>query len=662
MCGIAGIHAPGQAPEIDDVLAMIGTLAHRGPDGSGCLRDAGVALGHTRLAIVDTAHGAQPMCNEDGSVWVVFNGEVFNHVELADELTRRGHVFRTRCDTEAIVHAWEEWGAECFSRFNGQWALAIWDRRTRRLILSRDRLGVRPLFYTREGSRLLFASEVKALFADGRVRREIDPAGVDQVFSMWSTVAPRTVFAGVSQLPPGCYAVADADGMTVQRYWSPSFPDRHAETPQDLRENAERLRDAVTAATCLRFARADVPVGAYLSGGLDSAVTASVIARLPGVRLQTFSLRFTDDEFDEGGFQAQIADRLGTEHQSITVGERDIADVFPDVVRHAETVLLRTAPAPMFLLSRLARSSGCTVVVTGEGADEVLAGYDIFREARVRDFLARSPESPERRRALSRLYPWMRRSPAAHVAFAAAFFGNGYDATDPARSHRPRWQATSALRALLARDSAGDDPTVELTQRLRSVGERWDPLSQAQWLEMTALLPGYILSSQGDRMLMANSVEGRFPFLDPEVVALAASFPARQKMLGLDEKHLLKRAFADLVPPGVLSRPKQPYRAPDAASFFAGGTPDWFDEVMGESALRAGGLFHPGRVAHLVEKCRRRAGRGLSNTDNMRIVAVASAQLLISQFVGARGRVRPAAPEPVLVHDLVGAGIAHAHI
>ncbi|MGH3354177.1 MAG: asparagine synthase (glutamine-hydrolyzing) [Nocardioides sp.] len=658
MCGISGIRSYAGPPDAELVRRMMAALVHRGPDGSGYYRDEHVALGHTRLAIVDTAGGVQPMTNEDGTVWVSFNGEIFNYVELAAQLRDRGHTFRTHSDTEVIVHAWEEWGTGCFDRFNGQWALAIWDRRTGSLVLSRDRFGVRPLFYTYVRDRLLFASEVKALLTDPEVPRRFDPAGLDEVLTFWSTLAPRTVFEGISQVPPGSYLVIGPNGETSEhRFWSPSFPD--LTEPTDLtgrasmgaEEAAEALREAIVDAARLRFTRSDVPVGAYLSGGLDSAVTASVVAGFTEAPLHTFSLRFADAEFDEGGYQSLMAQRLGTRHEDVVVGERDIAEIFPEVVRHAETPLLRTAPAPMFLLSRLVREAGFKVVVTGEGADEVLGGYDIFREARVRELWTRDPAAAEA--AVERLYPWMRRSPNQAPAFARSFFGRNLVAGDPAMSHRPRWDSTSVLKSMLVEDMrVAADAAGDLAATMPAESSSWDVLSRAQWLEMTTLLPGYILASQGDRMLMGNSVEGRFPFLDPRVAELAGRVPADLLMRGLDEKHLLKRAFADLVPAEILARPKQPYRAPDAAAFFAAGSPDWLDAVTAPAAIKEAGVFRPELVERLLAKCRRGGGRGIGNTDSMRLVAVVSVQLLHHDFLAGAGLVEPRLGEaPMAVFD-----------
>ena len=658
MCGICGVVTDGPPPEVGLVTRMMGRLRHRGPDGSGYFRDERAALGHTRLAIIDTAGGTQPLCNEDGNVWVTFNGEIFNYVELGEELRRRGHTFRTASDTEVIVHAWEEWGESCFSRFNGQWALALWDRREQRLVLSRDRLGVRPLFYARNGRRLVFASEVKALFADPTVPRELDPAGLDQTFTYWSTVAPRTIFRGVEQLEPGYVAVLDRDGFRKSPYWSIAFPEQGREPSQDSAVNAEALRERIIEATRLRFLRSDVPVGAYLSGGIDSSVTAAVIARYTDAPLHTFSLRFDDGEFDEGDYQQKMAAELGAQHQDIVVSHADVAEVFPQVVWHTETPILRSAPAPLFLLSRLVRDNGYKVVVTGEGADEVLAGYDIFREARVRLFWSRNPESRKRDRAAELLYPWMARSPGRAPAFARSFFGQNLDPADPAISHRPRWDSTSAVKALLApgtRDAVDRSEAQDVTELMPAGSESWDPLARAQWLEMTTLLPGYILASQGDRMLMANSVEGRFPFLDRDVVELANGLPARHKLCGLDEKHLLKRAFADLVPEEILHRPKQPYRAPDAASFFSGSPPEWLTEVTSAAAIEAVGVFDPAQVAGLFAKCARTGGARMGNTDNMRVLAVLSTQLVHQQFIAqdGAGPGEDSPPEPLMVADMV---------
>lgn len=659
MCGICGFVSRTEVPDTGTLLRMMARLAHRGPDGSGYYRDEKAALGHTRLAIIDAAGGLQPLSNETGNLWISFNGEIFNYIELTEELKELGHIFRTCSDTEVIVHAWEQWGPGCFTRFNGQWALALWDKSENKLILSRDPSGILPLYYTSAGERFLFASEIKALFADASVPRSFDPAGMQQIFTFWCPVAPRTPYAGISQLEPGHWAIFHDGRMERHAYWEPTFPGAGAEGHQDLVENCQRLRDMLIKATRLRFLRSDVPVGAYLSGGIDSSVTAAIIARYTNVPLRTYSLRFSDPEFDESVYQEEMTRRLGTEHLSVEISSADIAKVFPEVIWHGEAPILRSGPAPLFLLSKLVRDSGYKVVVTGEGSDEILAGYDIFREARVRAFIARAPDSKLRKRAAELLYPWMLRSPGRVPSFASAFFAKNLDPGDPALSHRPRWDSTETIGRMLSAEFLSAigtaRPDEELIRRMPEQGVEWDPISRAQWLEFTTLLPGYILSSQGDRMLMANSVEGRFPFLDRELMDLADSFPSSHKLLGLDEKHILKRAFSDLLPTSIRERPKQPYRAPDASSFFKDGPPDWMGDLLSERAIKAAGIFNAVPVSTLFAKCAAVKGERMSNSDNMRVLAVLSTQLAYSHFIEGDGNRRSScsAPEPIMAIDLL---------
>ncbi|MEW1961013.1 asparagine synthase (glutamine-hydrolyzing) [Microbacterium sp. NPDC077644] len=651
MCGICGVFDPVTTTPPDLILRMMTAIAHRGPDGSGYFRDDTTALGHTRLAIIDVDGGVQPMTGEHERVWLVFNGEIFNYVELADELRSRGHRFRTASDTEVIVHAWEEWGPDCFRRFNGQWAIALWDRRARELILSRDRYGIQPLYYTRSGSRVLFASEIKSLFSDLTVTRELDRDGIDDLLTAWSPIAPQTLFAGIRQVVPGTYLQIDEHGVTSHMYWEPAFPDRGAEPARDLQHNTERLREAVIDATRLRFQRSDVPVGAYLSGGIDSAVTAAVIAEFADADMHTFSLRFTDAEYDEGHYQRLMRQRLGTVHRELAVTGEDIAEALPRAVWHAESAFLRSAPAPMMLLSQLVRDEGYKVVVTGEGADEVLAGYDIFREAKVRALMAEEPDAAVRAELTEQLYPWMRRSPGQVPAFAQSFFNRPFAPDDLGVSHRTRWETTASIASMLHPDRRASGSADRILADMPAGAAHWDPLSRAQWLEIRTLLSGYLLSSQGDRMLMANSVEGRFPFLDHRVFDIAAAAPAEHKLHGLDEKHLLKRAFADLIPAEIIDRPKQPYRAPDASSIFLTDAPDWVADATSPGEIVAAGIWNPRAVELLMQKGRRAEGRGMGNTDNMRVMGVLTMQLLHRMLVRDWRAPEPLPPRPVVTFD-----------
>jgi len=358
-----------------------------------------------------------------------------------------------------------------------------------------------------------------------------------------------------------------------------------------------------------------------------------------GEKFCTFSLRFEDAEYDETPYQRAVVELIGSDHREIVVGRRDIAEAFPAVVAHAERPLLRTGPAPLFLLSKLVRDSGIKVVLTGEGADEMFGGYDLFREGRVRRFWGRQPASTCRPRLLERLYPYLTRSPVAQQGMAREFFGRGRERwAEPAFAHQTRWQSAAALQRLFLpgmRDGAQRvDVVGRLLGSLPGPFRRWSFLAQDQYLEVRTLLSGYLLSSQGDRMLMGHSVEGRFPFLDTDVVELANALPASAKLRGLDEKHVLKRAARGLVPPEVLARPKQPYRAPDALSFVGADAPSWVAETLSERAVAEAGVFDPRSVDRLWKKCQATGGgEQFSNADNMALVGVLSTGLLHQQLV-----------------------------
>lgn len=636
MCGIAGIYNRTSEPADPVALArMVRMLHHRGPDGAGFHHDGPVGLGHARLSIIDIEGGAQPIHNEDRSVWVVFNGEIFNYVELRQELVKSGHHFYTQTDTEVIVHLYEEYGDDFLDHLNGQFAIALWDARRRRLLLARDRVGILPLFYAWAGDRLLFASEVKAILSAWGQAPRMNPAALDQLMTFWAPVKPATVFDGIEELPPGEMLIIDAAGVSRRRYWDWRFPedpaDYHTGSEDEL---AARLYDLLADATRIRL-RADVPVGAYLSGGLDSSVLVALIRRHgDGVPLRTFSIGFEDKGLDEESYQAEMIRHADTDHARILCRNSDIAAKFVDVVWHAESPMLRTAPAPMYLLSGLVREQGYKVVLTGEGSDEVLGGYDLFKEAKIRQFWARYPQSQRRPLLLQRLYPYLNLSGDRAPTYLREFFGIGLERPDQAGfSHLPRWTTTAKCKEFLALDwragSAAAEASLEAT--FPDALGRWHPFNRAQYIEAKSLMAGYLLSSQGDRMLMANSVEGRFPYLDHRVIEFANRLPPRFKMKVLNEKYLLKKAMRPLLPPAIVDRYKQPYRAPDIPAFFGGASPDYLDLVLSEASLRQYGYFDPAKVGLLIRKIR--AGRAIGYKDNMALVGILSTQIWHHLFI-----------------------------
>lgn len=634
MCGIAGIARSMPSGVSNEALSrMAAAIRHRGPDGFGYYSGARVGLAHVRLSIIDLAGGAQPMGNEDGRVLIVYNGEVYNYIELRDELRSAGHQFRTSCDTEVLVHAYEEWGPEMVHRLNGQFAFAIYDQRDESILLVRDRFGVRPLFYAVRDGTIVFGSEVKALFASGEVEAAPDLTGLNEVFTFWGAIAPRTPFRDVWSLQPGSYAVWKDGRLRTRKYYELRYPEARDEPTGAVEELDGLMRTGVN----LRM-RADVPVGGYLSGGLDSSITCALAAVASPHELRTFSVTFEDPALDESAFQEVVARQVKSRHAVQHIGASDIARVFPAVIRHTETPLVRTAPAPMYLLSRLTRERGIKVVLTGEGSDELFLGYDLFKETKIRHFCAAQPMSTVRPRLFDKLYPYLSQNRGGE--FWRRFFLTAGDTSDPLFSHLPRIALTSRIKDLYSAEVksvlADADPLRELRESLPAEFMQWTPVNRAAYLEMVTLLPSYLLSSQGDRMGMANSIEGRFPFLDHRLFEFSARLPTGSKLRGLREKEILKRWAARVVPPIVLQRSKQPYRAPDVPAFVGASSPDYVRDMLAPDAIARTGLFDPAAVAGLVRRCE--AGRAVGFAENQAFVAVLSTQLWHHSFFEERGQ------------------------
>lgn len=640
MCGIAGSLITDRHSGLGhpDMAAMIAVLRHRGPDGMNDYTSRLCALAHARLSIIDLETGDQPIANEDGSVWTVVNGEVFNYVELRDELRLLGHSFRTRSDTEVIVHAYEAYGERFVDRLNGQFAIALWDARRERLILARDRVGIRPLFYMIGGGRMLFASEIKAILAVAPQKPSLDVCALAQIFTFWATVGSRTVFQGISSLPPGHLLVVESGTERLERYWDWTFPVRGESANLPIEAAVEGLRTLLNDSVRLQL-RADVPVGVYLSGGLDSSGIAALARPIAGA-FQTFSITFDDAEYDETRFQRQVANQLGIRHDALRCTAREIGEAFPDLVWHTESPILRTAPAPLMLLARHVHAAGFKVVLTGEGADEVFGGYDLFKEGKIRRFWARDPGSQWRAALLARLYPYLGRSPVTNRSFARLFFGHSLEeVNNPFYAHLTRWRTTQGIARVLSPELRAQiqaaRPEEELKARLPADFAAWDSLARDQYIEVKTLLEGYLLTSQGDRPALAHAVEGRTPYLDHRVVEFVNGLSPRLKLRGLREKFLLKAALADVLPERILSRPKQPYRAPDSRCFFSAGKPlPYVKELLSASSLRRSGYFHPPAVERLLRKVQ--TDRTLGEGDNMAFIGVVSTQLLYEHFVARR--------------------------
>ncbi len=639
MCGIAGIINYNCLEEKQEVLRkMLGQMRHRGPDAAGIYINGPVGLAHTRLSIIDLGSGDQPIHNEDKSIWVVFNGEIFNYPELRKGLIKQGHRFYTQSDTEVLVHLYEEKGTELFNDLNGQFAIAIWDQREEKLVLGRDRVGIRPLFYHENQNRLVFGSEIKALFADNTISRKIDVQTLSDIFTCWAPLGATSPFKGVHQLPPGHFATYSRKELHIKPFWKLSF--EQPETKDHcLGEWVDELDLLLKDATRIRL-RADVPVGAYLSGGLDSTYISSIVKNHFNNLLRTFSVSFSDKRFDEAPFQFKAVEALKTDHRTVNCRDEEIGGIFPKIIWHTETPIIRTAPAPLFMLSKLVRENGFKVVLTGEGADEIFAGYNIFKEDKIRRFWSRNPKSTMRPALLAKLYPYIfsKKNEKARQFLIGFFKQNLDNIGSPAYSHILRWKNTAQLRRFFSSDVQNETGTLEqfvsrFSNLLPGDFMTWHPMSRAQYTENIIFLSNYLLSSQGDRMAMGNSVEGRYPFLDHRVIEFACRIPHRFRMNVLEEKYILKQAAEGVVPGELIKRAKQPYRAPISHAFFGNSTPDYVNELLSAESIQTAGYFDRNKVSKLLKKCGAQQGELMSERENMALVAILSTQILDHQFI-----------------------------
>ena len=637
MCGIAGIFHPSAVHQTEQLLlkSMISRIEHRGPDGCGYYSDADIGLAHARLSIIDIIGGTQPIHNENKTVWVVFNGEIFNYVELREELELKGHQFYTKTDTEVIVHLYEEYGEGFVSYLNGQFAIALWDKTSKTLMLTRDRIGITPLFFTKENERLIFGSEIKAILPALTHTPSLNLRALDQLFTFWSPVSPHTLFSGIEEVSPGEIIVLQNDKMTRRKYWDWLYPTDGEYRTDSEADLADELKELLIDATRIRL-RSDVPVAAYLSGGLDSSVLVSIIKNFTDTSLRTFSIGFDEAEMDESNYQKELIEYLNAEHSKIQCSNNDIAENFEKTIWHTEAPILRTAPVPMGMLSSLVHNSKYKVVLTGEGSDEVLGGYDIFKEAKIRQFWAKDKNSTFRPLLLKRLYPYLDISPGKSQVYLQTFFGAGLENPELSYfSHIPRWVTTAktkdfysdSLKSTL-KDTAIEDMEKTFPQEL----SRWHTFNRSQYIEAKSLMAGYLLCSQGDRMLMKNSVEGRFPFLDHRVIELAQKLHPKVKMKALNEKFLLKKAMGQYIPDSITRRHKQPYRAPDIPAFSSTARgQEIMADLLSESKIKQFGYFDTAKIALLLRKIQ--AGRAIGFKDNMSFMGVISTQMWHHLFV-----------------------------
>ncbi len=588
MCGIAGYLTTSTRADLGASLRrMANAIAHRGPDGEGFFEAAAlggacrIGLAHRRLAIIDLATGQQPMCNEDGSVQIVFNGEIYNFQELREELMACGHLFRTRSDTETIVHAYEEWGPECVSRFRGMFAFAIWDAHRERLFLARDRYGKKPLFiYERDGL-LLFGSEIKALLTFPGIEATVDRAALWEYFSYRYVPAPATLFSGIRKLMPGTYLVSERGKVTEARYFWPAdraaFSGGHA-PPNPSEEFLQHLEESVR----IRMI-SDVPFGAFLSGGIDSSAVVGLMSRHSNLPVKTFSVGFTESAYSELGYARTIANYFKTDHHELTVSQRDLMQHLPALVRSRDAPVSEPSDIPIYLLSVEAARS-VKMVLTGEGSDEFLGGYPkhvLERYVRAYQWF------PEAIRnglfvPMFRLLPYgFRRAKTAVVNMGLG----------DSKERLPRWfgaLTNSERRQLLAVQAPESRPKPEI-QFDTAPGN--SPLRRILYFDQTSWLPDNLLE-RGDRMTMAASIEARMPFMDHELAGFVSGLSDDWRVRGRTTKRILREAMLRLLPAPILERPKVGFRVP-VNEWFRTSMKDYLKDHLLGSDSRTNEYYQP---------------------------------------------------------------------
>ena len=634
MCGIAGLYSTSRKSDEFPaaIVEMLSRIKHRGPDESGYFFDDNAVIGSVRLSIIDLHTGSQPLCDGSGRYWVAYNGEVYNYLDLKEQLKARGHSFATESDTEVVLISYIEWGVDAFKKFNGGFGVAIYDTLKKELVVARDRYGKRPLYYHTKGDTTVFASEMKAFAGVSDVSFSWDKEQLSSTFAHWVPVEHQTGFKNIKQLPTASCMIINAAGVKVERY---DFLNLDVEEFKGSEKEAvditrEKLRESVR----LRL-QSDVEVGVYLSGGLDSSITSLLAKQLNSQEVRSFSVAFTDDNFDESHYQNETSKFIGTNHTSLRVTHEDIARDFPHAVYHAEVPLFRTALVPLYTLSKMVREHGIKVVLTGEGSDETFLGYDIFKETNLLDRWINGADETERERLVAGLYPYLKHYNKDNFRAIAGTYSR-YAQPGEAKyfGHSIRFgNSRMALRFL--KDCPEPDNFLSgFVSEHASEYESLSAIAKSQWLEFKTLLGGYLLSSQGDRMALANGVENRCPFLDPNLVTWAFGLPVDYRLKnGTGEKNILKLAFENELPESVLKRSKQPFVAPDAVVFLSKNPPDYVESVLSIDELKKIDFLDHVFCQKFINKLRNSEPGKIAPRENQAFLLLLSMALLDRYYV-----------------------------
>lgn len=632
MCGITGIYS--KILEIEHskqlLLDMTSSLQHRGPDNWGYYASKQMMLGHTRLSIVDLSAGHQPM--QIGDYALAYNGEIYNYIELRKELEEYGVKFKTNSDTEVLLRAFIQYGVNCFEKLNGQFAVLIWNKKKKELTVARDRFGIRPLYYLEFNGNYYFGSEMKVFDQIPNYERNYNAKQLFNHGLLWNTCGSNTVYNGINSLPGGSFAIFK-DGALVKtnRYYE--LGKTYNEKERDYYAVEEEFKALLDDAVQLRL-RSDVPVGAYLSGGIDSSVILSLIGKHKKKSYKTFSITFEDKDYDESVYQEEMVKRINTEHHAVKITYDKIDETFPEVIYHTERPIFRTAPTPLFLLANMVKKNGIKVVLTGEGADEILWGYDSFKEVRLLEFWSKYPNSKLRPLLIKKLYPHLSHYSDERQFGMMKMFYEGFldEINNELASGNIRTHNNQIIRNYFEKKHKivfnKSDLLNEYNQDKPVGFDGWNNLQKNQHLEMRTLLAGYLLSSQGDRMSLAHGVEGRFPFLDHRVVDMLFKVNGDYKLRGLNQKYLLKKGFADDIPESIIKRPKRPYMSPDLKSFCRNGKlTENASFFLSDKMITDYQIFNIKWVKRFLMKFKNGVPDNIGYRDNMIITFILSAQI-----------------------------------
>ncbi len=634
MCGIAGIvRWDGSPVPEDEIRRMCSAIVHRGPDEEGVYLGDGVALGMRRLSIIDLEGGQQPIANEDRSVWIVFNGEIYNYRELRRDLERRGHVFQTGSDTETIVHLYEDLGARCVERLRGMFAFAIWDERRRQILLARDRLGIKPLYYSEHGGELVFASELKPILQLSRVPRTLDWGAAHHLFTFLSTPSTRSIVDGVSKLAPARTAVASRThpALHVEKYWDVQFRPNETASEDEL---IEQLRALLAESVALHQV-SDVPVGAFLSGGIDSSAIVALMAQPAAGRLKTFSIGFTESQFDELRYAREVASTFQTEHYDVVL-KPDVVRVVEDLTWYLDEPFGDTSAIPTYMVSKLA-SEHVKVVLSGDGGDELFAGYDKYVVEQQERRYERIPSALRATAAaIGSLMPegMKGRRFLRHLGLDGAH--RYLDASTMFRADEMRRLFQPGVYELLLRHNPLSESLEALQAAVQGGGDDW--LAALQYRDLHTYLPLDILTKV-DRATMAHSLEARPPLLDHRLAEFAATIPARYRLRGGTTKYLFKQAMRGILPDGIIDRRKHGFAVP-IASWLRGELAEFARSLLLSQASRERGIFDTAQVNRLLGLNAR--GRDL----DLQLWTMVSFELWCQRFLDATPRPQPAPIRP----------------